>query len=130
MITKEDLLKEISSTELTQLTDLNATGTLDEEVLADAISDALSFIGSFFTLPSSPTDLLKKIAVELTIMELRKRNRLADDNRHERMRQIESYLLKMAKKQMPVTVTDTPQKQTGFSFVHGKRRIVDTKGYL
>jgi len=129
MITQEDLLKEISLTELTQLTDINAKGMLDEEVLQDAINDALSFIGSFFAIPDNPTDLLKNIAVELTIIELRRRNSLGEETRKEQLGKIESYLLKMAKKQIPVTLQDAPQKQTGFAFVHGKKRN-HFKGYL
>jgi len=129
MITKEDLLKETSLTELTQLTDLNATGRLNEEVLGDAINDALSFIGSFFSLPDNPTDLLKHIAVELTILELRHRNKLGEDERKEKMAKIESYLLKMAKKQIPVTLQDAPQKEASFAFKHQPKRN-HFKGYL
>ena len=128
-ITKEDLLKEISLTELTQLSDLNATGVLDEAVLDDAIGDALSLIGSFFSLPDTPTELLKNIAVELTIMELRRRNGLGTEEREEKMKNIESKLLKMAKKQLPVTLQDAPQKQRGFAFAHGKSKLTP-KGYL
>ena len=128
-ITKEDLLKEISFTELTQLSDLNAKGVLDEEVLQDAINDALSFIGSFFTLPDQPTELLKNIAIELTILELRRRNKLGQEERSERIEKIEAYLMKMAKKQIPVTTSQKPPKQSGFAFCHGKPKKI-TKGYL
>lgn len=128
-IAKEDLLKEISLTELTQLSDLNAKGILDEEVLQDAINDALSFIGSFFTLPDQPTELLKNIAIELTILELRRRNNLGQEERSDRIEKIEAYLMKMAKKQIPVTTSQKPAKQSGFAFVHGKTKEI-TKGYL
>ena len=50
MITNEDLLKEISEEELTQLSDLNAKEELDQTVIDDAINDAISFIESFIVI--------------------------------------------------------------------------------
>lgn len=43
MITNEDLLKEISEDELLQLSDLNATGEINQEVINDALNDSISF---------------------------------------------------------------------------------------
>jgi phage gp36-like protein len=128
MISQEDLLKEISLEELTQLTDLNATGKLDETVLQDAIDDALAFIGSFIEIPEDPSPLLREIAVELTVDYLRRRNRLGDDDeRLGRRAQLERYLLKMAAKQIPATPAQTPNP-SGASFRHRGRKL-DLKGW-
>ena len=80
MITNEDLLKEISERELIQLSDINATGLMDQDVIDDALNDAISFIESFIILPDNPTPLLKKITVDLTIYELRRKNELLKES--------------------------------------------------
>jgi len=129
MITNEDLLKEISQRELTELSDLNGTGELNQEIIDDAINDAISFIESFITLPDNPTPLLKKILIELTIMELRKKNELGPDK--ERLKEIENYLLKMAANKIPSTLTEQQnfERTTSQSFVISKKRV-STKGFL
>jgi len=130
MITKEDLLKEISLTELTELTDLNGDGELNEDVLNDSINDAISFISSFIEVPDTPTPLLINIACELTIWELRKKNSLTAPNK-ERLREIEGYLLKMANKKIPTSTTNYIDKKTsisGYSFRHRKKPL-SFKGY-
>lgn len=131
MITNEDLLKEISIKELTQLSDLNGTGELDQNVIDDAIADAISFINSFFKIPDNPTNLLKQIAVELTIYELRKKNDLTDPKFKERLKEIESYLLKMANKRIPTTLTLEQKEHTINTIVTKKRgKKLNLKGYL
>ena len=131
MITKEDLLKEISQKELLELTDLNAKGSLDEEVLSDAISDAISFISSFIKIPDNPTPLLKNIACDLTIWELRKRNKITIDDK-DKLKTIENYLIKMATKKIPTSIDNQDDiKITNSSFAFKKRgKRVDTKGFL
>ena len=131
MITNEDLLKEISIKELTQLSDLNGTGELNQEVINDAINDAISFINSFFKIPQNPTNLLKQIAVELTIYELRKKNDLTDPKFKDRLKEIENYLLKMANKKMPITI-ETEQKEHKNSTIATKKRgkKLNLKGWL
>lgn len=129
MITNEDLLKEISQRELKELSDLNGTGELNQEVIDDAVNDAISFVESFITLPDNPTPLLKKILTELTIMELRKKNELGPDK--ERLKEIENYLLKMASNKIPSTLTEQQnfKRATSQSFVISKKRV-STKGFL
>jgi len=132
MITNEDLLKEISQKELTELSDLNGTGELNQEVINDAINDAISFINSFISIPDNPTPLLKNIACELTIWELRKRNDLTTQKSKERLKELENYLLKMAAKKMPTKIEEQeiakPKTSNFFSFKHKKRKL-NTKGY-
>ena len=96
MITNENLLKEISNDELIQLSDLNATNEINQEVIDDAINDAISFIESFIILPTNPTPLLKKILVDLTIYELRRKNGLVSDSDKELKKENEAYLIKMS----------------------------------
>ncbi len=132
MITNEDLLKEISSKELTELSDLNGTGELNQDVINDSIADAISFINSFIAIPDNPTPLLKNIACELTIWELRKRNDLTTKKSKERLKELESYLLKMAAKKMPTKIEEhtlsKPKTSNFFSFKH-KGNKLNTKGY-
>jgi len=130
MITNDDLLKEISSQELTQLSDLNATGSLDQSVIDDAISDALGFVGSWIDIPDSPSPFLKELVVELTIDTLRKRNRLGDDEtRTKRRDQIIGYLKRMRTRSMPSAASDTLPRSHGGAFRHGRTRAVGTRGY-
>jgi len=131
LITQDDLLKEISQKELIELTDLNAIGELNQDVLDDAINDAISFISSFITIPDSPTALLKQIATELTIWELRKRNKLSCDSFKERLKEIESYLIKMANNKIPTKTEDSTIKVPSSSYVfkHKKKKL-NTKGFI
>ncbi len=129
MITLDDLTKEISQKELVALTDLNASGKLNQEVLDDAICDAISFVGSFISIPANPTPLLKQIVVELTIFELRKRNELTQESFKERLKEIESYLQKMANKKIPTTIEESKKTNTTYRFKH-KNKKLNLKGYL
>jgi phage gp36-like protein len=131
VITKEDLLKEISNKELIELTDLNATGNLNEQVLNDAITDAISFISSFFKIPKNPTPLLKQIATELTIFNLRKKNQLTDSKYKEKLKEIESYLLKMANKKIPITLSQEQKEHKNSTIATKKRgKKLNLKGWL
>ena len=131
MIVKEDLLKEISNQELTELSDLNGDGELNQEVIDDAINDAISFINSFFKIPSNPTNLLKQIAVELSIYELRKRNDLTSPSSKERIKELENYLLKMANNKIPTSL-QTEQKEHKSNTISTKKRDrkLDFRGWL
>jgi len=123
-ITLEDLRKELSEIELTQLSDINATGAINLIVIDDAIEDTLAFIESFFTLPASPTPLLQKIGVDLAIYELRRKNALVGEEEKEARRESESYLLKMARGLIPKSITQTPSPQkSAASFQHARRRL-------
>ena len=132
MIANEDLLKEISEKELTQLSDLNGDGEINQDVINDSIADAISFINSFIAIPDNPTPLLKNIACELTIWELRKRNDLTTPKAKERIKELEGYLLKMAAKRMPTEIEEStlakPKASNFFSFKH-KGKKLNLKGY-
>lgn len=121
MITIADLEKELSATELTQLSDLNGTGTINTAVVSEAINDAIAFISSFLVIPSNPTPYLRTIAVDLAIYELRKLHDLHDPKDR---KEIESALTKMGKGTIPTTMSE-PQKPKGTSstFCHGTRPI-------
>lgn len=134
MITNEDLLKDISERELTQLSDLNATGLLDQDIIDDAINDAISFIESFIVLPANPTPLLKKILVQESIYELRAKNKLVSDEDKERRKENESYLLKMSTGKLITqkavnTTASVPKENRSFAFRHRGNRRVNTKGF-
>lgn len=126
MITITDLEKELSTTELTQLSDLNGLGVVDTVIVDEAISDALAFISSFIAIPSDPTPYLKTIAVDLAIYELRKLHDLHDPKER---KELESALIKMGKGTIPVTLSE-PQKPKGSSsaFRHGGTSI-DFRGF-
>lgn len=121
MITIADLEKELSTTELTQLSDLNGTGTIDTAVVNEAIKDAIAFISSFVVIPSNPTPYLKTIAVDLAMYELRKLHDLHDPKDR---KELESALMKMGKGTIPTTMSE-PQKPKGHSsvFRHGTQPI-------
>lgn len=121
MITILDLEKELSAKELLELSDINGTGTIDADIVKQAIADAISFISSFIAIPSDPTPYLKTIAVDLAVYELRKLNDLNDPKDR---KELESALTKMGKGTIPTTMSE-PQKPKGTSpsFRHGTRPI-------
>jgi len=130
-ITNTDLLKELSQTELLQLSDINATGIIDQDVVDDAIADTLAFIESFVTLPDTPTPLLKKIGVDLTIYELRRKNYLLTDAMKEDRKAWEGYLIKMNKKLLPTEATisgSAPAPKSDKSVFRHSRPLSDTSG--
>ncbi len=134
MITNEDLLKEISNDELIQLSDLNATNEINQEVIDDAINDAISFIESFIILPANPTPLLKKILVDMTIYELRRRNGLIGESNKELKKENEAYLVKMSTGRLKIEVTNNstasvPLENSNFAFRHQNKKRVRTEGF-
>ena len=134
MITNEDLLKEISEDELTELSDLNAKNELNQSVVEDAINDAISFIESFIILPDTPTPLLKKILVDMTIYELRRKNGLVSDSDKELKKENEAYLVKMSTGKLKVEVTadssaSVDPSTKNFAFRHKKNRRVRMEGF-
>ena len=134
MITNEDLLKEISEDELIQLSDLNATNEINQEVIDDAINDAISFIESFIILPTNPTPLLKKILVDMTIYELRRRNGLISESSKELKKENEAYLVKMSTGRLKVEVTNNstasvPLENSNFAFRHQNKKRVRIVGF-
>ncbi len=134
MITNQDLLKEISENELIELSDLNAKNELDQTVIEDAINDAISFIESFILQPENPTPLLKKILVDLTIYELRRKNGLVSDSDKELKKENEAYLVKMSTGRLKVEVThnstaSVPFENKSFAFRHRQNKKVRTEGF-
>ncbi len=134
MIKNEDLLKEISNDELIQLSDLNATNEINQEVIDDAINDAISFIESFIILPTNPTPLLKKILVDMTIYELRRRNGLVSESNKELKKENEAYLVKMSTGRLKVEVINNstasvPLESNNFAFRHQNKKRVRTEGF-
>ena len=131
-ITNDDLLKEISLQELTELSDLGASGTLDQSVVDDAAADALSFIRSFIPLPENPTPLLKKIAVDLTLYELRRKNDLVSEEWEALRKRDEGYLLRMSRGTLPVTLRQQEEgRQKEYAIAtrtHAPK--IDKKGWL
>jgi phage gp36-like protein len=134
MITNEDLLKEISERELTQLSDINATGVIDQGVIDDALNDAISFIESFIILPENPTPLLKKITVDLSIYELRRKNGLVSESDKELKKENEAYLSKMSNGRLRTEITSTSTASVDattqpFAFRHRNKTRVKTEGF-
>jgi len=125
-LSNEDLLKELSEEQLIELSDLDGASALNQTVIDDAMDDALSFIKSFILLPADPTPLLKKIAVDLTVYELKRKNDLISDADKEDRRIWEAYLSKMAKGSMPTTIQDQDsgsKRDKSFAFRTGTRKL-------
>ena len=128
MITNEDLLKEISEQELKELSDLNANGILNQNVIDDALNDSISFCESFIILPNNPTPLLKKIIVDFTIYELRRKNGLVQDSDKE----LKKDLLKMSTGRLLTNMEEKEKAQDtpkNFAFKHQNKKRVDFKGF-
>lgn len=134
MIYNEDLLKEISTKELTELSDINGTGSINQDVIDDALNDAISFIESFIILPDAPTPLLKKIVVDLTIYELRRKNDFIQESDKELKKENEAYLIKMSTGKLKTEVTSTStasidETQTAFAFAYQRRKRIKKDGF-
>lgn len=134
MINNQDLLKEISEQQLQELSDINATGTINQDVIDDALNDAISFIESFIILPSNPTPLLKKITVDLTIYELKRKNSFISDTDKELKKENESYLSKMSNGRLKTEIINNqtasvPEQNKSFAFRHRDKRKVNTRGF-
>lgn len=134
MIDNQDLLKEISTQQLQELSDINATGVINQDVIDDALNDAISFIESFIILPSNPTPLLKKITVDLTIYELKRKNGFISDADKELKKENESYLSKMSNGRLKTEIINNqtasvPEQNKSFAFRHRDKRRVNTRGF-
>lgn len=132
MITNKDLLKEISEDELLQLSDLNATGEINQEVINDALNDSISFCESFIILPANPTPLLKKIIVDFTIYELRRKNGLVSETDKELKKDNEAYLLKMSTGRLLTNIEEkekTKETPKNFAFIHHNKKRVCFQGF-
>lgn len=126
MINENDLIKELSVYAIAQLSDLNADGVCDNEVIDDAISDAQSFIASFIKIPQNPTPLLKDICVKLAIVELKRRNDFPKEALAQTREWAENLLLKMANKKIPTELEDEENIQIQMrtrAFKHKRKRM-------
>lgn len=122
MITKENLLKEISEGELLELSDLDSTGEIDDVRIDHAIAEALAYIASFILIPLNPTPLLINIAVDLAINELRKAHDLGNK---EVVKECDEKLLKMTRGVLPTTISTSKEVNTpriGNAYKHAKRK--------
>lgn len=130
MITKENLLKEISEGELLELSDLDSTGEIDDVRIDHAIAEALAYIASFILIPSNPTPLLINIAVDLAINELRKAHDLGNK---EIVKECDEKLLKMTRGVLPTTISTSKEVNTpriGNAYKHTKRKYHSvTRGF-
>lgn len=129
MITKENLLKEISEGELLELSDLDSTGEMDDARIDHAIEEATTYISSFILIPQNPNPLLISIAVDLTLNELRKAQGLGDK---EVVKEADSKLIKMAKGVISTAISTSKEVNTpriGNAYLHDKpkrrRRVTD-----
>ncbi len=134
MITNNDLLKEMSEQQLAELSDINGTGNLDQDVIDDAVNDAISFIESFIVLPLNPTPLLKNILIDFTIYELKKRNGFLSEEDKETKKENEVYLQKMSAGRLKVepegnSKASVPKENKSHVFRHRRNRRVNTKGF-
>lgn len=134
MITNKDLLKEISEQELLELSDLNAQGNLNQDVIDDALNDAISFLESFIILPINPTPLVKKILVDFTIYELKQRNGFISAEDKDTKKENEAYLQKMSTGRLITEKQDNtsnpiPPVSKNFAFRHRTNRRINTQGF-
>ena len=124
MITNDDLLEEISHKELLELSDFEGSGSINQSVIDDSLNDALAFIASFIKIPANPTKLLKDICVDLTIIELKKRNNFPKDTLAEQIEKIGGLLLKMAAGKIPTDEKkDDKQRLASRAFRHYEQRM-------
>ena len=110
MISNNDLLKEVSLKELTELSDFDGTGEINQNIIYDVLADRLAFIGSYIKIPKNPTPLLKDICAKLVILELKRRNNFPKDSLSDQEEKLTSILLKMASRKIPTQIEDEENK--------------------
>lgn len=124
VLTNEDLLKEVSTRELQELSDFEGSGAVNQSVIDDSVNDALAYISSFIKLPQNPTPLLKDIGVNLTIIELKKRNNFPKETLNEQIEKMDALLLKMASKKLPSQIEDDSAPRLGIrAFRHSEKKM-------
>ena len=118
VLTNEDLLKEISTRELQELSDFEGSGAVNQSVIDDSVNDALAYISSFIKLPQNP------IGVNLTIIELKKRNNFPKEALNEQIEKMDAILLKMANKKLPSQIEDDSAPRLGIrAFRHSEKKM-------
>lgn len=127
MITEQDLKKELAHKELQSLSDINAKGEVDTQIISDCISDAIGFIESFFQIPKKPTTLLKDICTKLTIIELKRRNAYPAEELSALKNECIALLTKMRSGKIPLSSQE--QKNGGRGFKHNNTRIQTKRLY-
>ena len=124
VLTNEDLLKEVSTRELQELSDFEGSGAVNQGVIDDSVNDALAYISSFIKLPQNPTPLLKDIGVNLIIIELKKRNNFPKEAPNEQIEKMDTLLLKMANKKLPSQTEDDSAPRLGIrAFRHSEKKM-------
>ncbi|WP_258058373.1 phage protein Gp36 family protein [Campylobacter hyointestinalis] len=106
MITNDDLLKEVSLKELTELSDFEGIKEINQDIIDDALSECIAFISSYIKIPKNPTPLLKDITAKLVIIELKRRNNFPKEALNEQEERLTNLLLKMANKKIPTEIKD------------------------
>lgn len=123
MITKLDLLNEVSEKELNELCYLEYES--EERVLEDAINEALSFISSFISIPDNPTPFLKDLCIKLTLIALKTKQGFPKENLNEQKNEIKADLIRMSKGNIPTSINENkPPREKLRAFIHnnwGKR---------
>jgi phage gp36-like protein len=97
-----DLLEQISSDKLTQLTDDADTGSIDADVIARAIADADAeidgYCGTRYTVPFTTVPaIIRKVSVDITIYNLYARRKGAPDDRQKRYDNAIKFLANVSK---------------------------------
>ncbi|MBZ8007896.1 DUF1320 family protein [Campylobacter sp. RM9334] len=117
MITKLDLLNEVSEKELNELCYLEYES--EERVLNDCINEALSFISSFISIPANPTPFLKDLCVKLTLIALKTKQGFPKESLNEQKNEIKNDLIRMSKGNIPTSIEDKkpPREKIRF-FIH------------
>ena len=111
VLTNEDLLKEVSTRELQELSDFEGSGAVNQGVIDDSVNDALAYISSF-------------IGVNLTIIELKKRNNFPKEALNEQIEKMDTLLLKMANKKLPSQTEDDSAPRLGIrAFRHSEKKM-------
>lgn len=117
MITKLDLLNEVSEKELNELCYLEYES--EERVLNDGVNEALSFISSFISIPSNPTPYLKDLCVKLTLIALKTKQGFPKDSLNEQKNEIKNDLIRMSKGNIPTSINENkPPREKLRAFIH------------
>ena len=115
--TKEDILEQLPEQELITLTDDAGTGTVDEDVVNRAITDADATIDAYcqgrYALPLNPVpEMIRKLSVDIAIYNLySRRNDVMPDVRTERYKNAIRFLERVAEGKIQLGAS-TPQPES------------------
>lgn len=125
---EQDFIDRIGNDQLLLLTDRDADGSVDSDVLDEAISDATaeidSYLGDKYTLPlPSVPKVLVRICIDIAVYRLAYSPDLQTEDIRTRYEDCVKFLKSVAKGEISLGLSVTPDSSIGVVTISGPTRI-------